>query len=58
VVKISITPKLGPYGSGPKYVEVNVHIDLMPEVEKVDWNTMRESLNKTFTVNVPILTSK
>lgn len=54
MVKIIITPKLGPYGSGPKSVEVSVRFDLMPEVHTEDWETIMQLLNRTFTIEVPL----
>ena len=53
MVTIIITPKLGPYGSGPEYVGVDVRINLTPEVETEDWETIRRLLNRTFIIEVP-----
>jgi len=52
VITIVITPKLGPYGSAPDFVGVDVYIDL-EGVKEQDWNTINGLLNKTFTIKVP-----
>jgi len=48
VAYIRITPKLGPYGSGTRHVEVSVVIDL----EGVTDQDREKFLNKTFTINL------
>jgi hypothetical protein len=48
---ITIIPKLGPHGSGPKYVGVDVNI-VFSKSEQNNWNNTIDFLNRGFKVTV------